>query len=145
MRRACRRLGRRHTITLVAGSDHHSALTAGHVPVESRLSARRAQRLWIGAEMTQSLEQSIRADFAANAGLPERWLVKQDPNLAEIIARSDRMNNSLDLMEAFVRTANQLKQARSIDIKLPMFAPDTRISAVLKAPLEQVPSADEPK
>lgn len=83
--------------------------------------------------MTQALSDFVNERFALHTGLDVRQIVNKDYTLAEIISNSDGMNNSLDLMEAFARTANDLKKHYGVRIRLPSFPLDTRISVVLRA------------
>lgn len=81
----------------------------------------------------------VRETFASYAGLPQSEMIAQDLTLAQIVARSEKMNNSLDLMEAFARTANALKKTHGVRVRLPTFPLDTPISTVLQALAEQLP------
>lgn len=76
--------------------------------------------------------------FAGNVGLPASEIFETDLTLAEIISRSDRLQNSIDLMEAFARTANRLKKQYGIQVRLPAFSLDTPVSAVLEVFLAEV-------
>lgn len=77
------------------------------------------------------MEEFLRATFAENAGLPASLIFDNDLTLAEILSRSDRMHNSVDLIEAFARTANALEHQYGVRIGLPMFSLDSRISAIM--------------
>lgn len=80
--------------------------------------------------------------FAAAAALSVAEIRDHDLTLAEIIARSTAMNNSLDLMEAFARTANAARQKYGVTVRLGVFPLDTPISVVLKALGEQFPGGE---
>jgi hypothetical protein len=71
--------------------------------------------------------------FADTIGLPVSEFVGSDLSLAAIISRSDRLTNSVDLMEAFARAANSVKKQYGILIRLPAFPLDTPISNVVDA------------
>jgi hypothetical protein len=75
--------------------------------------------------------------FAANAGLSAS-LLSRDPTLAEVITESDKMHNSVDLIETLARTANTMERDRGIKVRLPAFSLDTRVSAVLDAILDEI-------
>jgi hypothetical protein len=75
--------------------------------------------------------------FAANAGLSGS-ILSQDPTLAEVITESDKMHNSVDLIETLARTANNMERDRGIKVRLPAFSLDTRVSAVLDAILDEI-------
>lgn len=80
--------------------------------------------------------------FASAAALGVAEIRDHDLTLAEIIARSKAMNNSLDLMEAFARTANAARQKYGVTVRLGVFPLDTRISVVLEALREQLPDEE---
>src|SRR5262249_41001037 len=48
--------------------------------------------------------------FADTIGLSAVEFIEPDLSLAEIISRSDKLTNSVDLMEAFAKTANAVKK-----------------------------------
>ena len=75
--------------------------------------------------------------FAANAGLSGS-ILSHDPTLAEVITESDKMHNSVDLIETLARTANTLERDRGIKVRLPAFSLDTRVSAVMDAILDEI-------
>jgi hypothetical protein len=84
------------------------------------------------------LHAYVRETFTSYAGLSQGEIIEQDLTLAQIVARSEKMNNSLDLMEAFARTANALKKTHGVRVRLPTFPLDTPISTVLQALTEQL-------
>ncbi len=86
------------------------------------------------------MEDYIKAQFAQAISLPESEVFDNDMTLDEIIVRSSALHNSVDLMEAFAKTANRLKKDHGVRIKLPAFALDTPISQVLASFLEQIDS-----
>ncbi|RCJ37310.1 hypothetical protein A6770_14335 [Nostoc minutum NIES-26] len=75
--------------------------------------------------------------FAQNVGLSIAEIFENDLTLSAIIARSDRLHNSIDLMEVFAKTANMLKKQYGVQIRLPAFSLDTPISDVLEAFLNE--------
>jgi hypothetical protein len=79
------------------------------------------------------LSNYIREKFASFIQLPTSEFIAQDLTLAAIISRSDKLTNSLDLMEAFAKTANGLKKDYGFRVRLPSFGLDTPISTVLAA------------
>jgi len=86
------------------------------------------------------MESYIKAQFAHAVGIPESEIFDHDMTLDAIIARSNALHNSVDLMEAFAKTANRLKKDHGVRVKLPAFALDTPISQVLASFLEQIDS-----
>lgn len=76
--------------------------------------------------------------FAANAGLPDSVIFADDLTLAEIVSRSKHMHNSVDLVEAFARTANAVERDHGIRAPLPAFSLETHISTVLDSILEEI-------
>lgn len=75
--------------------------------------------------------------FAANAGLDVEKLSADDPTLAEVVAQSPGMTNSIDLMEAFARTSNSLRKDRGVRVRLPSMPLSTPLSEVVAAFLEE--------
>ncbi|QKQ73324.1 hypothetical protein [Nostoc sp. TCL240-02] len=75
--------------------------------------------------------------FAQNVGLSIAEIFENDLTLSAIIARSDLLHNSIDLMEVFAKTANMLKKQYGVQIRLPAFSLDTPISDVLEAFLNE--------
>lgn len=73
------------------------------------------------------------ARFADNIGLSAAEFIDPDLSLALIISRSEKLTNSVDLMEAFARTANAVKKQYGLRIRLSAFALDTPISTVIDA------------
>lgn len=84
------------------------------------------------------IEVYIRDAFAQHVGLPAEAIYGEDLTLAAVIARSDRMTNSVDLMEAFARTANGLRKDHGLRVRLPALSLDTPISEVLAVFLREV-------
>ena len=76
--------------------------------------------------------------FAENVKLPYAEIFDHDLTLAEIISRSDQLHNSIDLMEAFAKMSNTMKKQYGIDIRLPAFSLDAKISTVLEVFLQEV-------
>jgi hypothetical protein len=86
----------------------------------------------------QELESYIRGKFAENVGLSESVLFQEDLTLAVVITRSERMTNSVDLMEAFARTANGLRKDFGVRVRLPALSLDTPVSRVLEVFLQEL-------
>ena len=78
------------------------------------------------------MREYLQRIFAANAGLPDSAL-SDSVTLAEVVAQSEQMHNSVDLIEAFARTANVLERDKGIRVRLPAFSLDTQLSTVLDA------------
>jgi hypothetical protein len=79
------------------------------------------------------IESFIRERFATKVGLDSAEIFDADLTLAEVVMRSDKLNNSVDLMEAFASTANGLRKEHGVRVRLPAFPLDTRVSVVLDA------------
>ncbi|MDC0708480.1 hypothetical protein POL68_08370 [Stigmatella sp. ncwal1] len=77
------------------------------------------------------LKDFICQKFCENVGLKAEELFGADLTLAEVIARSDRMTNSVDLMEAFAKSSNALRKQYAIRVRLPALSLDTPISQVV--------------
>lgn len=76
--------------------------------------------------------------FAQNVGLSSAEIFENNLTLSAIIARSEQLQNSIDLMEVFAKTANTLKKQYGVQIRLPAFSLDTPISDVLEVFLNEV-------
>ncbi|NET58785.1 MAG: hypothetical protein F6K47_22340 [Symploca sp. SIO2E6] len=70
--------------------------------------------------------------FAHNVGLSPSEIFENDLTLSEIIAHSDNLHNSIDLMEVFAKTANIIEKEYGVNVRLPAFSLDTPISKVLE-------------
>ena len=82
------------------------------------------------------IEIYIRQKFAENAGLSAQQLEAADMTLADVMALSPKMTNSIDLMEAFARTANGLRKDYGVRVRLPALPLDTTIPDVMKTFLQ---------
>jgi hypothetical protein len=71
--------------------------------------------------------------FSAHSGLSRAELLDPATTLGDVIERSPTMHNSIDLMEAFARSANALKKEHGLRIRLPSFPLDTPMLTVLAA------------
>ena len=69
--------------------------------------------------------------FSRHVEIEPEVLYGEDLSLAAIIKTSPKMTNSVDLMEAFARTANALRKTWGIRVRLPTLPPDTPASRVL--------------
>jgi hypothetical protein len=83
------------------------------------------------------VEVYIRQKFAANTGIADEQLFADGTTLANVIGLSPQMTNSIDLMEAFARTANGLRKDYGVRVKLPTLPLDTPTGTVLTAFLEE--------
>jgi hypothetical protein len=90
------------------------------------------------------LSAFICSKFSQHVGLSEVELFGEDLSLAAIIHRSERLANSVDLMEAFARTANGLRKEHGVRVRLPTLALDTPISTVLQVFLAEAVSQPQP-
>jgi hypothetical protein len=79
----------------------------------------------------QELTQFIRTAFASSVNLDENNIFGPDLSLAQVMAQSESLHNSVDLMEAFAKVANQVKRRYGIKVRLPAFPLETKISEVL--------------
>lgn len=86
----------------------------------------------------QTVDTFIRERFADKVGLPIAEIFDADLTLGEVMARSDKLRNSVDLMEAFAATANALKKTHGLRVRLPAFPLDARVSTVMQALTDQV-------
>ena len=84
------------------------------------------------------LRAFIQKKFSEHLGLSPEEIFGADLTLAALITRSERLHNSVDLMEAFARCSNALRREYGLRVRLPALALDTRISKVLEAFLQEV-------
>jgi hypothetical protein len=87
---------------------------------------------------TGELREYIQKKICESVGLSVEDVFAPDLTLAAILSRSERMTNSVDLMEAFARTANALRKEHGLRIRLPALALDTPISQVMAVFLQEV-------
>jgi hypothetical protein len=85
-----------------------------------------------------TLREYIRAKFCEHVGLTQEEVFGPDLTLAALITRSEKMTNSVDLMEAFARTANGLRKEHGVRVRLPALSLDTPVSKVLEVFLQEV-------
>jgi hypothetical protein len=78
------------------------------------------------------LKDFICQKFCENVGLSPDELFGQDLSLAEVISRSERMHNSVDLMEAFAKSSNALRKQYGVRVRLPALSLETPISRVVE-------------
>jgi hypothetical protein len=80
----------------------------------------------------EELKVYISRKFCENVGLTLEEVFGPDLSLAEIVSRSSRLHNSVDLMEAFARTSNALRKEHGVRVRLPALSLDTHITQVLE-------------
>lgn len=85
----------------------------------------------------EEIESYIRERFAQHAGIGIEQLDDSSVTLADVMAMSRQMTNSIDLMEAFAKTANGLRKDYGVRVKLPALPLDTPIPDVTKTFLEE--------
>lgn len=83
------------------------------------------------AEVTD-LKDFICRKFCENVGLTPDEMFGQDLSLAQVIARSERMQNSVDLMEAFAKTSIAVRKQYGVRVRLPALSLETPISQVVE-------------
>ena len=83
------------------------------------------------AEITD-LKDFICRKFCENVGLAPDEMFGQDLSLAQVIARSQHMHNSVDLMEAFAKSSNALCKQYGVRVRLPALSLETPISQVVE-------------
>ena len=91
----------------------------------------------------EEIESYIRDKFAQHAGLTAEQLADPGVTLADVMAMSQNMTNSIDLMEAFARTANGLRKDYGVRVRLPALPLDTPIPDAVKIFLEEFERAQE--
>lgn len=79
----------------------------------------------------QELTKFIRTAFSYSVNLDECLIFDQDLSLGQIMSQSEKLHNSVDLMEAFAKVANQVRRTYGVRVRLPAFPLETRVSEVL--------------
>lgn len=92
---------------------------------------------------TRDLSSYIKMKFSENVGLHQDEIFGPDLTLAALITRSEKMTNSVDLMEAFARTSNALRKEHGVKVRLPALSLDTPISQVLAVFLQEIARQQE--
>jgi len=93
----------------------------------------------------EQIDKYIRAVFAASVELKEEEVFGENLTLAQVMSRSGKLHNSVDLMEAFARTANGVKRDYGVKIRLPAFPLETAISEVLASFLSEIKKSSSEK
>jgi hypothetical protein len=88
------------------------------------------------------IQDYICEKFSEHVAIERAVLFGEDLSLSMIILRSSKLRNSVDLMEAFAKTANALRKERGVRVRLPTLALDTPISKVLQVFLDEVQTAE---
>jgi hypothetical protein len=99
-----------------------------------------------GPVPNDALRRYISAKFCELVQLPEEQVLGANLTLREIIGVAPGMTNSVDLMEAFARTANALRKDHGLKVRLPTVPLDRRVAEVLDiflAEAERVMSAPD--
>lgn len=87
------------------------------------------------------LARHIQAALSSQVNLPVEQIFGSDVTLSDLILASDRLANSVDLMEAFARIANGLRKDYGLRIRLPAFSLDTPVATVMNALLSEASNA----
>jgi hypothetical protein len=85
-----------------------------------------------GASERDDLRRYISAKFCEVVKLPEERVLGAGVTLREIIGVAPGMTNSVDLMEAFAKTANALRKDRGLKVRLPTVPLDSQVAEVLE-------------
>ena len=88
-----------------------------------------------------NISTDIRTLFATSVALKEEEIFGENLTLSAVMQRSEKLHNSVDLMEAFARIANGVKRDYGVKIRLPAFPLETPISDVLASFLAEVEKA----
>jgi hypothetical protein len=87
---------------------------------------------------TKELRDFIREAFAAEVGLPPSDVLAEGVTLADVMKRSPKIVNSVDLMECFARTSNAVRKAYGIRVRLPAYPVNTTLDTIVDSFIEQV-------
>jgi hypothetical protein len=85
-----------------------------------------------GPTERDNLRRYISAKFCDVVKLPEEQVLGANLTLREIVGVAPGMTNSVDLMEAFAKTANALRKDRGLKVRLPTVPLDSQVAEVLE-------------
>jgi hypothetical protein len=97
-----------------------------------------------GPSKRDDLRRYISAKFCEVVKLSEEQVIGANLTLGEIVAAAPGMTNSVDLMEAFARTANALRKDHGLKVRLPTVPLESRVAEVLEIFLEEAERAAAP-
>lgn len=89
------------------------------------------------------LKAYIEKQFCQQVGLSHEVVFGENLTLAQLISRSERMTNSVDLMEAFAKTSNALRKEHGMRVRLPALSLDTPVAQVMEVFLREVARQQE--
>ncbi len=89
------------------------------------------------------LKAYIEKKFCEQAGLTPEVVFGENLTLAQLISRSERMTNSVDLMEAFAKTSNALRKDYGVRARLPALSLETPVAQVMEVFLREVARQQE--
>jgi len=92
---------------------------------------------------TPELKAYIEKKFCEQVGLAPEVVFGENLTLAQLISRSERMTNSVDLMEAFAKTSNALRKDHGLRVRLPALSLDTPVAQVMEVFLREVARQQE--
>jgi hypothetical protein len=88
-----------------------------------------------------TLKASIQAQLATAFKLTESAVFAPDLTVAEIVAASPGLVNSVDFMECCAKVANGFRQSHGVQVRLPATSLDTPISVIVESFVQQASSA----
>src|SRR5215831_3330353 len=93
------------------------------------------ERTRMGTELLtrDQLGRYICAKFCEVVRLSEAEVLGANLTLRQVVSVAPGMTNSVDLMEAFAKTANALRKEHALKVRLPTFPLDSTASSVLDA------------
>ena len=89
---------------------------------------------------TAAIAAFVLTEFATLVQVDAAWLRDANPQLLDIMAASDALVNSVDLMEAFARVGVMLRREYGVRVRLPAMALDTPFSDVVAALVAELAS-----
>jgi hypothetical protein len=75
--------------------------------------------------------------FSTEVGL-SRSELDGGTTLADVVHRSPKITNSVDLMECFAKTSNAVRREYGVRVRLPAYPVDTTIKTLVDSFIEQV-------
>jgi hypothetical protein len=92
----------------------------------------------VDTQRAEDLRSFVYQRFAHEVGLPTAELLAENLTLAEVVKRSPKIVNSVDLMECFARTSNALRREHGVRVRLPAYPVTTEIKTIVDSFIEQV-------
>jgi hypothetical protein len=85
----------------------------------------------------EAIRGFISESFASEVGLSVAEVVAGDLTLSEVLRRSPKLVNSVDLMECFARTSNAVRKDFGLRVRLPAYPVNTTLGTIMEEFVKQ--------